>query len=184
MRTKMMAASAAVALCAALVACDEETSADADGDGEITLDEVRAEMESEAGNMRPEAGKYTVNMTMVNADIPGAPPEMVEMMGTMMNNSFEYCLTPEEAEQGWEESLKQGQDESCTIEKFELDSGDIDMAMTCTPQGGGEMRVAMTGNATPTRSEMTITTNGTLPQLGEANMEMSMVQERIGDCDA
>ena len=169
----------------ALAACGGGNgNADTDGDGEISVDEMRAEVESQGTNLRPEAGNYSVTMNLVNVEIPGAPPEVIDMMGSMMNNTFEYCLTPEDAEKGFEESLTEGQDESCTVERFDLDGGDIDMAMSCSPQGGGNMRVEMSGNVSPTRSDIRVVTNGTMPQVGETNMEMTMVQERLGDCAA
>lgn len=176
----------ALALSAALAlgACGGDSGADADGDGEISMDEMRAEVASAADSMRPEPGKYSVTMSVVKADIPGAPQEMQDMMGAMMNRTFEYCLTQEQADKGFEESLSESQDESCSIEKFDLDNGSIDMAMNCEPAQGGNMRVAMTGDVSPTRTDITVVTNGTLPELGAADMEMNMVQERVGDCDS
>lgn len=166
----------------ALAACGDSGNADSDGDGSISADEMRAEVMSEGMSLRPEAGNYSVTMTLAKVDIPGAPPQAVEMMGSMMNNTFEYCLTPEEADKGFEEALTEGQDESCTIEKFDLNGGDIDMAMTCSPAEGGTMRMTMNGNVSPTKSEINVVSKGTLPGVGDANIEMTMVQERIGDC--
>ena len=183
MNFSIFARGAALASVLALGACGDGAS-DTDGDGEVSMDEMRAEMESEGANLRPEPGNYKVAMTLVSADIPGAPPQALEMMRGMMNQSFEYCITPEEASKGFEETLTEGQDESCKIEKFELDGGDIDMAMTCSPQGGGSMRMSMTGNVSPTKSDITIVSKGNVPPMGETNMEMKMTQERLGDCAA
>lgn len=179
MRNWIVASGAALAL----TACGGSENADADGDGEVSAGEMQAEAERAGGNVRPEPGKYAVTMDFVKAEIPGAPPEMKDMMGSMMSNSFEYCLTPEEAERGYEESLTEGQDESCSIQKFELDGGNIDMAMTCDSAEQGNMNVTMTGNVTPERSEINVVSKGTLAGMGEADIEMSMVQERIGECD-
>ncbi|NQZ46706.1 MAG: DUF3617 family protein, partial [Erythrobacter sp.] len=112
MPTKTFASAFALSSALALAACGEggPTDADADGDGEITMDEMRAEVASAGSALRPEAGKYAVTMTMVNVDIPGAPPEMVDAMGSMMNTSTEFCLTEEEASKGFEEALSEGQD--------------------------------------------------------------------------
>lgn len=180
MRNWIVAASAAVVL----TACGGGGSADADGDGTVSAEEMRAEVASEGGGMKPEPGKYKVTMNFLKADIPGAPPEMMDMMGAAMNNSFEYCMTPEMAEEGYEESLTKGQDDSCTIEKFELDGGDVDMAMTCSSPDEGSMSVAMTGNVSSTRSEINVVSKGNISGMGDANIEMSMIQERLGDCDS
>ena len=165
----------------ALAACGSETvDADSDGDGTVTEAEVGALV----SDVRPDPGKYSVTMSLVKAEIPGAPQQMLDAMGSMMNNTFEYCLTPEEADKGFEESLTEGQSENCKIDKFEMTGNDVDMAMSCSGEGQGDMQMSMTGTVSPTRSEIAVVTNGTLPQLGKANMEMTMVQERLGDCDS
>lgn len=179
MKNWIVIASAALALSA----CSGSENADADGDGEVSAQEMQAEAERAGGNIRPEPGKYSVTMDFVKAEIPDAPPEMKDMMGSMMTNSFEYCLTPQEAEKGYEESLTEGQDESCSVEKFELEGGNIDMAMSCNAADQGDMNVTMTGNVTPDRSEINVVSKGTLAGMGDANIEMNMVQERIGECD-
>lgn len=163
-----------------LTACGGGTvDADSDGDGNVTA----AEVSEVVSDLRPDPGKYSVDMNLVKVDIPGAPQQMLDAMGSMMNNSFEYCLTPEEANKGFEESLTEGQGDNCKIEKFELTGNDVDMAMSCSGEGQGNMQMTMNGTVSSTRSEIAVVTSGTLPQLGDANMEMTMVQERIGDCD-
>jgi len=183
MKKSMGLAAIAMGSALALAACSSE-NADADGDGEISAEEMRAEVENNADAIKPEPGKYKMTMEFVSADIPGAPPEMQEMMAQGTNNSTEFCMTEEMAEAGYEEALTEGQADSCTMEKFDIDGGDIDMAMTCEVPGQGTSSVAMTGSVTPTSSEMNIKTEGTIPGMGEATMEMKMTQERIGDCDA
>lgn len=176
-----LAAATTLASALVLTACSEGTvDADSDGDGAVTA----AEVEAVVTDLRPEAGKYSVKMSLVKAEIPGAPKEMLDAMGTMMNNTFEYCLTPDEAARGFEESLTEGQSDNCTIDKFELTGNDVDMAMSCSGGGQGDMKMTMTGTVEPTRTDIAILMNGTLPQLGEANMEMTMLQERLGDCDS
>lgn len=181
MTNAKFSATAVLASAFALAACSESTvDADADGDGNVTA----AEVGQVVSDLRPEPGKYSVTMELVKMDIPGAPPEMANAMGSMMNNTFEYCLTPEEANKGFEESLREGQDESCSIDKFELTGNDVDMAMSCATPGDGNMNLTMTGTVSPTRTDIAVKTNGTLPQVGEANVEMNMVQERLGECDS
>lgn len=168
----------------ALTACADDTVGDADGDGTVSNAEARAVAESAGDAIKPLPGKYKTTLTFLKADIPGAPPEMVEMMGDMMGRDFEFCLTPEMAEQGFEESLKEGQDDNCNISKFNIDGNNIDMAMTCADPDAGDMSMTMKGSVAPTESDITMVTNGEMPGLGQANMEMNMKQVRIGDCDA
>ena len=168
----------------ALAACGGETVGDADGDGTVTNEEARAVAEAAGDAIKPEPGKYKTTMTLIKAEIPGAPPEMVEMMGGMMGGDYEFCLTPEMAEKGFGESLKEGQDDSCNISKFNINGNDIDMAMTCNEAETGNVAITMTGTVGATESDMTMTSKGTMPGMGEANFEMNMKQVRIGDCDA
>ena len=182
MKTSFIAGTIALASALALAACGSGT-ADTDGDGTVSADEIQAELESNGGRIRPEPGKYQATMSFVKADIPGAPQEMIDMMSSAMNRTFDYCLTQEDADKGFEEALTEGQDENCTVQKFELNSGDVDMAMTCDTGEGNQMAMTMTGKVTSTSSDITVVTNGTVPEMGEANIEMSMKQERIGECD-
>ncbi len=180
MKYGLFAASAALVL----VACGGGAAdADADGDGTVSVKEANAAVVAAGDAIKPEPGKYKASMTFVKAEIPGAPPQVQEMLGSAMNQSMEFCLTPEEAEQGFQKSMTEGQD-GCEISSFNIDGNDLDMAMTCNPGGASEMNMTMTGNVTPTRSEMKMKMNGNMEGLGEAEIEMDMVQERIGECDS
>ena len=169
----------------ALTACGgAAVDADADGDGTITTDEMKEAVAASGGDLKPEPGKYATKMNLSKIDMPGAPQEMKDIMGSAMNQSMEYCLTPEMAEKGWEDSIKEGQNGECEVNTFTLDNGKVDMKMTCAAQDGGDaMSVAMNGDVTSTTSDLTMTMNGTIPQLGEVTMVMDFEQERIGECD-
>ena len=77
--------------------------------------------------------------------------------------------------------MTEGQ-EACSIKSFEIDGNDLDMTMSCGDQAAGQMTIVMNGNVTPIRSDMNMKMNGEIPQMGKAAFEMSMSQERIGDC--
>lgn len=166
----------------ALTACGGGTTdADADGDGTITTDEARAMVE--ASQVKPQAGKYATSMQLLDAKIPGAPPEAVQMMGGAMNRKGEFCLTAEEAERGFKQAIEEGQSEACSIQTFTIEGNDVKLAMTCAGEGLGEMAVDMNGKVTPTSSNMTMVMNGTIPEMGAVEMTMAFEQERIGECD-
>ncbi|MDJ0978732.1 MAG: DUF3617 domain-containing protein [Erythrobacter sp.] len=170
----------------ALSACGgggSSVDADADADGKVTAQEARDAMAEVRREMKPEPGKYATTMTVIDVSMPGAPPEMAQMMGGAMNNTGEFCLTPEMAEQGFEDSLKRGQNEACTIESFTIDDGDVNMAMTCQGQGMGTMSAQLDGTVTPTSSDMTMAMSGSVPELGPIEMTMAFKQERVGACD-
>ncbi|MEL6486722.1 MAG: DUF3617 domain-containing protein [Pseudomonadota bacterium] len=177
---------AALSAAFALSACGGETSvdADADGDGAITASEARAAVEAAAADLKPEPGLYETTMTLTDVNIPGAPPEMAQMMGQAMNRTGEFCLTPEQAERGFEDTLKEGQNEACTIETFTIEGNQVDMAMQCNQAGMGDMAVTMSGEVAPTQSDLTMKMNGTIPQLGAVEMALSFQQKRVGECES
>jgi hypothetical protein len=179
MKLYLFAAGAAFALSA----CGGGTTdADTDGDGEVSSSEMAAAAEAMSGKVQPEAGQYRTTVTFLEADIPGAPPQVQEMMGEMMSTSTEFCLTPEQAAMGFEESLSEGQQEGCTMTKFTHNGSDIDMAMSCDQQEMGQMTITMTGNVEPTSADMEMSMTGNNPQMGDMSMKLNYKQERIGDC--
>ena len=168
-----------------LAACGGgSVDADADGDGTVTSAEM-SEAVAEAGSeLKPEPGKYELTMELLKVEAPGAPEQMAQMMGSMMNRTDEFCLTPEMAEQGFAENFKENQNEGCKVDAFTLEGGNMDMKMSCSDEEGmGDMQIAMQGEVSPTASDMTMEMDGNIPQLGRIQMAMSYKQRRIGDCD-
>ena len=53
------------------------------------------------------------------------------MMGQVQNNSFEHCLTPEDAKQPKEEILRRQGQRNCRYDHFTMGGGKIDAAMRC-----------------------------------------------------
>ena len=183
MRFSSPPALAALTLALTLTACGGEVSvdADSDGDGSVTAAEMK-EAVSEAGrDFKPEPGQYSVTTKLVKLEAPGAPEMMANMMGAAMNNTSEYCLTPEMAERGFEESVRQGQNDSCNVDTFTIEGENVSMAMTCN-EGGGSMSVSMDGKVAPTQSSFDMTMEGSVPELGSVVMQMDVSQTRIGEC--
>lgn len=172
----------AVASTLALAACGSP-SADADGDGKITMDEAAAKSDE---MVKPDPGQYRNTVELVNLELPGAPKEVQDMMKQMMGGEpkvSEYCLTKEEADKGFEEMAKQSQDnDDCTFEKFEAEGGKIDAVMNCTANGQGTAKMTLNGVGTRTSSQMTMTIDATAPDGKAMKMTMKSNQERIGDC--
>lgn len=148
---------------------------------EATPDEIAERLGSVD---QPEPGMYRSTMTVTEFDMPGAPAEMKDMMTSAMGRSFEQCLTKEEAERGFEEMVRQGQDDSCTFERFDVDGNEIDAAMTCNGPGSEPLKMTMTGKAGATSSNFDMTMKGDFSGMGEGTVRMSMESKRIGDCPA
>ena len=131
---------------------------------------------------RPMAGEYSSKMTLVSIDMPGAPPQMADMMRQMMSREVTYCLTEAEIEEGFQ-AITNGaaQDASdCEYERFSYSAGKIDAAMVCKADGR-DMRMVMQGTGSATASDMTMTMSGDFG-MGQGTMTMRVQQERIGDC--
>lgn len=169
-----------VALSLVLSACDS-SAPESEGGENLSMEEVAARAGGAA--IKPEPGQYRVSMDVLEVDIPGAPAEIADMMRSSMGGqSHEYCLTQEDVDKGFEEMARQGQDENCSFDRFDIDGGDIDAKMTCDLPGQGAMTMTMAGTATPTSSEMEMTMQGNMGGMGEATIKMKSEHERIGDC--
>lgn len=176
----MRASVTALVATLALAACGSPDP-DTDGDGKISMEEAQASMEA-SGAVKPQPGQYRASVELLDFEAPGAPPEAKQMLSGMMQRTFEYCLTPEEAEKGFEEMARSSQSGDCSFEKFDADGNDIDAVMLCTGGGMGEMRVTMDGSGSETASEMTMTMEGNMAGQGQGTMTMRTSHERIGDC--
>ena len=167
-----------------LAACGSEEPA-ASGEG-LSTDEVIERAKAAGADIKPEPGLYRSSVEIQEVSIPGAPAQMRDMMrSAMATQSDEYCLTAEDADKGFEEMARQSQDNmDCTFERFDVDGGDIDARMTCSPQGQGTMTVEVTGTGTSTSSEMNMAMTGEMPGMGEMSVKMRTTNERIGDCPA
>ncbi len=166
---------------ALLAACSGSPETDADGDGEITGEEMAAAVEK--ADIKPEAGQYRATSELVSIDIPGAPAGIADMMkANMKAQTSEYCLTQEEADKGFEEMAKESQDGDCSVDSFDVNGGDIDAKMSCSAGGQGKMSITMDGSGTSTTMDMTVTMEGTVPSIGDAKMVLRSKSERIGDC--
>lgn len=167
---------------AALAACGSG-SEDAAGGDTLSNEEV-AERASEA--IRLEPGQYRSTVDLVSIDIPGAPAEVVEMMKRSMSaesSTTEYCLTPEDAEKGYEEMARNSAEGDCSFSRFDVDGGDIDAEMVCEggPQGA-TARMTLSGTGTSTSSDITMTMQMDAAGMGDGTMTIRARHERIGDC--
>lgn len=143
-----------------------------------------AEVARRAQDMvRPEPGQYRATMELLEADFPGAPPQVAEMMrqSRSAGQSHEYCLTPEDVEKGFSESVRRSQTGDCAYERFDVSRGKFDAAMICK-EGGQEVRIAISGTGDETSSDMTMAMEMDMPGIGKGTMRMRSRNERIGPC--
>ncbi len=163
-----------------LVACG---SSDEAGEGDsISMGEVAAITQENA--IKPEPGQYSVSMEVLEMDIPGAPESAVTMMKDMMGQrAHSYCMTQEDADNGFEEMAKQSQEnDDCSFERYEFDGGKLDGKMVCNVPGQGTMTMTIAGTGSATRSEMEMTMEGNMTGMGESTIRLKAIHERTGDC--
>ncbi|HYD23325.1 MAG TPA: DUF3617 domain-containing protein [Croceibacterium sp.] len=167
-----------------LVACGGET--DADGDGELSADEVAAEAE---GMVQPRPGQYRTTAELVEFDVPGMPDSAKEQMRTMMAGGLAEgnttCLTEEDAaKNGAREMVQDLAEGDCTIGTFNVSGNSVVAEMQCAGGGGPEGTVRMEGEMGAESSTMTMEFDQNLGGAGKAHIKMRMNSERIGECAA
>lgn len=167
----------------ALAACGSEP------EGPRTAEEIAEAVDS---MVRPTPGLYRSTASITEFEIPGMPPEqaaqMKEMMGSAGSQSSEFCMTKEQAEEGFKSvarELGEGQQGvKCEFSKFEASGSNLESSLACTGPGGVNVNMDMDGTIEPTKSNITMRMNQKSPQIpgGEVRMAMEVKSERIGDC--
>ena len=168
----------------ALGACSKQ--GDSAGGGK-SPEQVGKEAEAAGVPMRPQPGKYRATVKILDVSFPGMNPQMASRMKGMFGasgHSTEFCLTPEQANKGYEEMTKRAAEGNCTYDSFKADAGQLDASMTCQTAKGMTTKATMSGAFTPTGSslKMTSETSGASLPGGGMHLQAEVVNERIGDC--
>ena len=118
----------------------------------VTADKVVAE----AGELaQPLPGQYETRVKLLEFSVPGLPPSQADRIKAMMGNvggeTTSYCLTPEEAKKGFDESVRkmtEGQGGmKCEFSRFDVDGGKLAAEMTCNGQQGMTSTLKLDGTA-------------------------------------
>lgn len=176
--TTVLTAGALVLL---LTACGSDGSDAANGQP-MEQGDIQAAID---GAVTPEPGQYRTRLELLELSLPNIPGAGAEQARTMIERTFEQenvsCLTPEQAENGYRELLRQSQSGDCEFERFSAEGGTIDARMICAT-GQGQAEMTMAGSATRTSSDVTMNMSTTVAQMGALNMRVRVQSERIGDC--
>lgn len=178
---------AIVALAAGLVtACGDSGTADADGDGVISQDEMRAEIES-GDNVEMRAGQWEQTMTITEFDIPGMPEEMKGMFESQIGQTmtFKHCLSEEDVANNQAEMFAAEGQENCEFQEFDRSGSNMTLRMTCSTPDGGTAKIAMDGTFGADSYSLTMdnTVSGIPGMPGDGmSMKGTMEAKRIGDC--
>ena len=180
----MLRPSAALCAALALASCGKESATPK------TADEVIAE----AGKLeQPRPGRYETDVELIDFSIPGLPKEQADAMKSMMGQASQqassYCLTEAEAEKGFEESIRKMTEGSgnmkCDFDRFAVDGGELDAALTCSGPQGMTSEIALDGTASAEASamRMTMVQKASMIPGGEMRIDMRMNSRRVGECE-
>lgn len=176
MRTTTILSLATVLL---LAGCGDNAADEA-----TTLAEAAEDM---ADGPQPQPGQYTTSTEILEFSVPGLSEDMQAMMRSAMAEGAQtgssYCLTEADAATSREDMIRSMTESNCTVERFDMAGGDIDAALSC-PAGEGGMTgdVTMTGTMSETGANMEVAFSSQVPEMGQANIRMRIVSERVGDC--
>ncbi|MAY19796.1 MAG: hypothetical protein CL955_04185 [Erythrobacteraceae bacterium] len=187
MNFSIFARGAALASVFALAACGG-TSADTDGDGKISQDEVEAAVA--AVEITPGEWENTVEFTDIQFDKSKLPPEaqafivpMLESMKGQVQTS-KSCVTEEEASKPQAEMFSGNEDADCEYTKFEFSGGQMDMAMTCNDPQSGTAKITNTGSYSADAYDMKMTVELEDNEMGAMTITAASTGKHLGACPA
>lgn len=187
MKNAILGTGAVLGLSLALAACGG-TSADTDGDGKISQDEVDAAVA--AVEIKPGEWENTVEFLDIEFDESKLPPEaqqflvpMLESMkGQVQKNTS--CVTPEEASKPQAEMFSGNEDADCEYQTFEFSGGKMNMAMTCNDPGSGTAKITNTGTYEEESYNMEMKVELEDNEMGTMTITAKSTGKHIGECSA
>ena len=187
MKNALVGGAAALAMSFALAACGGN-SADTDGDGKISQDEVDAAVA--AVEIKPGEWENTVEFVDIEFDESQLPPEaqafLVPMLEAMKGQvqTNKNCVTPEEASKPQAEMFSGNEDADCEYEKFEFSGGQMNMAMTCNDPGSGTAKITNTGTYGEDSYDMQMRVELEDNEMGTMTITANSKGKHIGECAA
>jgi hypothetical protein len=178
---KLVLAGAAIL---ALTGCSKgSVSADTNGDGKITSEEMKQTIsKSDMAKLKP--GEWEMTVKVNDLKIEGLPEETkAKMKESSKEPKIEkMCITKEQIEKETMMVLGLPSDPSCKYEKLMIGGGAIDTAIACTagPNASMKMKVNGTYTATTYKTNMDQTIAG--GPMGTLSMKGLITAKRLGDC--
>lgn len=138
---------------------------------------VAAFLSSNAMAQVVQPGQWEMVSTATSVDMPGAPPQIAQMMKGRPTR-ISWCITPEEAKLGPRSLTKENK--NCRYTRFDVRGNHIDMQMICNQPRGGTMTVTSSGSFTP----VSFVSNGRSVVTGRQRMTITSHAEgrRVGEC--
>lgn len=160
-----------------------DDGADRDGDGAISAEEIRAEVES-GPQIALKPGKYEQTMRMTEFDMPGLPEEAKAMVKSRMGQTIKvtHCLTEEQAKKPDADFFGGMQDGDCEFKRFDRDGNRLSMEMSCKTGKGGTATMVMDGGFEPEGYALDMEQNVSGGPMGSMRIKGKVESRRIGDC--
>jgi hypothetical protein len=131
------------------------------------------------------AGQWQVKATVEEMNMPGLPAEaQAQIKQTMVRaaaNTFEYCLTEEEAKRPAGKFFTGKDTNQCRYDHFQLGGGKFDAAMRCEEQGHVQT-MKMNGTYSPDNYTTHVEMNVEGGPQGSVTMKMRSEAKRVGQC--
>ncbi|MEQ1498229.1 MAG: DUF3617 domain-containing protein [Novosphingobium sp.] len=170
---------AALALSACGQSSDSNSGAGKDGAGDrpgITIPDGNLA----DADFRVKAGQYRTTVSIQKVVAEGLPPQITAAMPKQQ--SFEYCITPEQSAAGLEGVKQQMAKGNCQYESFQASGGKVDAVFTCNSGRGMDMRATSHGTYSDSGSDVAVVGDMVMAGGKSVHVEQSVRAERIGDC--
>jgi hypothetical protein len=137
---------------------------------------------------KPLPGLYRSTTTLTSFELPGADPETADIMrdrfAQVLPQQRNFCVTPAEAERGFENMIRQSQQGDCRIERFVSNQSRLSARMACrlAEKLSSTVSVEGTGEAARSRIDLEIVQTGPSIPGGSETLAMRIDNVRVGDC--
>lgn len=95
-----------------------------------------------------EPGRWHTDVTLVDIDVPGMPPQMKEQMkrsmGKFQEHGFDTCISEADAKKPKEDFFA-GKNNQCRYDHFTMSGGKVDVAMHCAGKTAETMAMTISG---------------------------------------
>ena len=132
------------------------------------------------------AGEWRASATIEEMNIPGMPPEaqkqMKQAMGQHQNTTYQYCLTPAEAQRPNGKFFTGKEANNCRYDHFTMGGGKIDAVMQCQSDKTHSMTMTIEGAYSPDSYSTHVAMNMQGGREGGMTMKMRSEAHRVGEC--
>jgi hypothetical protein len=135
-----------------------------------------------------EPGKWHSDVTVLDIDVPGLPPQMAQQMkqtmGKMQEHGFDSCLTEADVKRPKEDFFA-GDRHNCRYDHFTMSGGKIDAALKCSGRASETMAMTINGSYSRDAYDATMAMDVTGGPGGQGmKMRSRSVAHRVGQCTA